>query len=44
MKGAGAPFSTQLQQENEKYRKTANNVGLWPDFRNVLKADIGLHV
>ena len=37
MKGAMAPLSTQMQQENEKYKNAANRVGECPDLRNVLK-------
>ncbi|GER09931.1 hypothetical protein VHAB30_10840 [Variovorax boronicumulans] len=40
MKGAMAPLSTQMQQENEKYRKAANRVGLWPDCKKFLKPDM----
>ncbi|MBI3383143.1 MAG: hypothetical protein HY019_14150 [Aquabacterium sp.] len=32
-----APFNTQMQQENAKYKKDANKVGLWPALRKVLK-------
>ena len=37
MKGAMAPLSTQMQQENEKYRKAANSVGPWPERKKFLK-------
>ena len=37
MKGAMAPLSTQMQQENEKYRNAAKRVGECPDLRNCLK-------
>jgi hypothetical protein len=37
-----APLSTQMQHENEKYRKAANKVGLWPLLRNVLKLDMAV--
>ena len=37
MKGAMAPLSTQMQHENEKYKKAANSVGAWPDFKKLRK-------
>jgi hypothetical protein len=37
MNGAIAPLSTQMQHEKLKYRNAANNVGPWPERRNVLK-------
>ena len=37
MNGAIAPFSTQMQHENAKYRKAANSVGAWPVRRKFLK-------
>ena len=38
IKGAMAPLSTQMQQENEKYKNAANRVGECPDLRNCLKS------
>jgi hypothetical protein len=37
MNGAIAPFKTQMQQEKEKYKNAANNVGEWPLFKNPRK-------
>jgi len=34
-----APFNTQMQHEKVKYSQAAKSVGLWPDFRKVLKPD-----
>ncbi|MEO6320576.1 MAG: hypothetical protein ABIR56_07855 [Polaromonas sp.] len=42
MKGAMAPLSTQMQQENEKYKNAANRVGECPDLRNILKKFTGV--
>ena len=41
MNGAIAPLSTQMQQENAKYRKAANSVGPWPARRKIRKWFIG---
>ncbi|MEO8151450.1 MAG: hypothetical protein ABI605_00160 [Rhizobacter sp.] len=41
MKGAIAPFKTQMQQEKQKYRKEANKVGACPVLRKLLKPDTG---
>ena len=38
MKGAMAPFSTQMAKQKSKYKKAASSVGQWPDFKNVLKS------
>lgn len=35
MKGAMAPFNTQKQQENEKYKNAAKSVGEWPLFKKL---------
>ena len=40
MKGAIAPFSTQIAKVKSKYKKAANSVGGCPAFRNVLKLAI----
>jgi hypothetical protein len=42
MNGAIAPLSTQMQQEKQKYKKDANNVGAWPDFRKFWKPDTSI--
>jgi hypothetical protein len=37
MNGAMAPFKTQMQHENEKYRNAANSVGECPLFKKLPK-------
>ena len=37
MKGAIAPFKTQMQHENEKYKNAANRVGECPLFKKLPK-------
>jgi hypothetical protein len=37
MKGAMAPFNTQMQHENVKYKNAAKSVGEWPLFKKLRK-------
>ncbi len=42
MKGAIAPFRTQIAKQKSKYRKEAARVGQWPALAKDLKSDIGV--
>ncbi|GIX52692.1 hypothetical protein CQA4T8M7_19480 [Sphaerotilus natans] len=42
MKGAIAPFRTQIAKQKSKYRKEAARVGQWPALAKDLKSDIGM--